>query len=81
MTSGILELVGQAGTVVIVAPILVLALDFIASGRVLGGVTFLGIVVLILAIERYVVTPGDLLERGLTGLVGAVVTTDSTDNE
>ncbi|WP_135663999.1 DUF7533 family protein [Halorhabdus rudnickae] len=73
MASGILELIGQAGTVVVVAPILVLALDFLASGRVLGGLAFLGIIALILAVERYVVTPGDLLERGLGGAVSAVV--------
>jgi len=73
MARGILELIGHVGTVIVVAPILVLALDFLAAGRLLSGIAFLGIVGLILAIERYVLTPGDLLEKGLAGLVGSVV--------
>ncbi|WP_136688433.1 DUF7533 family protein [Halorhabdus amylolytica] len=81
MASGILEMIGQAGTVVIVAPIVVIALDFLASGRLLGGLAFLGIVGLIFAIERYIVTFGDLLERGLGGLVERIVKTDSTDDD
>ncbi|MFB6201543.1 MAG: hypothetical protein ABEI98_06000 [Halorhabdus sp.] len=81
MASEILELLGQAGTAVVVAPILVLALDFLVSGRFFGGLVFLGIIGLILAVERYVVTLGDLLERGLGGVLGAAVTAESTDDE
>lgn len=73
MASGILDLLGQVGTVVIVAPIVVLALDFLANGRLLGGFAFLGIVGLILAVERYVVTLGDVLERFLGGAASAAV--------
>ena len=81
MASGILDLIGQAGTVVIVAPIAVLALDYLASGQVVGGLTFLGIIALIFAVERYVITVGDLLERGLSGLAGVVFKTDATDDD
>ncbi|WP_181686398.1 DUF7533 family protein [Halorhabdus salina] len=81
MAAGIMETIGRAGTAVIVAPIAVIALDFLASGRVVGGLAFLGIIGLIFAIERYVLTLGDLLERGLGGLVGTIVKTESADDE
>ena len=65
----------------IVAPILVLALSFLASGRLLSGVRLVGVVLLILAVDFYVVTFGDLLERRLGGVVRATVETETTDEE
>ena len=79
MASGILETIGRAGTALVVAPIAILALDFLARGKVLGGLAFLSIVALILAVERYVYTPGDLLERFFGGLAGRVVRTDDDE--
>ncbi|QGN05945.1 hypothetical protein Hrd1104_00650 [Halorhabdus sp. CBA1104] len=81
MAAGLLETIGRVGTAVVVAPIAVIAVDFLASGRVVGGLTFLGIIGLIIAVERYVVTPGDLLQRGLSGLAGTIVKTESADDE
>ncbi|MFW5955808.1 MAG: DUF7533 family protein [Halorhabdus sp.] len=79
MASGILETVGWAGTALVVVPIAILALDFLARGKLVGGIAFLGIIALIFAVERYVFTPGDLLERFLGGPVGLVVKSDTDD--
>lgn len=81
MAAGIFEITGWVGTAVVVAPIALLGLDFLFRGNYLGGVAFLGIVGLILAIERYVVTPEEIPKRVASRFVSAIVTTEDTDDQ
>ena len=80
MAAGILETLSWVGTAVVVAPIALLGVDFLIRGNYVGGIAFLGIVGLILAIERYVITPGEIPQRVASRLVGALVTVEDSDD-
>ncbi|MFW5918258.1 MAG: DUF7533 family protein [Haloferacaceae archaeon] len=79
MAAGILETIGRVGTVVVVAPIALLGLDLLARGEYVGGVGFLGIVGLVLAIERYVITPREIPKRIASRLLAAFVTVEDSE--
>jgi len=81
MAAGILELIGRVGTVVVVAPIALLSLDLLVRGELVGGLAFLGIVGLILAVERYVITPGEVPRVVASRLVGSALSVDESDDE
>ncbi|WEL20293.1 hypothetical protein [Halorhabdus sp. BNX81] len=76
MAAGILETVSRVGTALVVAPIAVLGLDFLVQGQTAGGLAFLGIVGLILALERYVITPREIPQRIVSYLVGSLFTVE-----
>ncbi len=61
MRLGILDTVGLVGTLVFAIPAALLGVEFLAFGDrpVLGGVLVV-VAVLMVALPRYVVTPGDL---------------------
>jgi len=80
MAAGILETISRVGTAVVVAPIALLGLDLLVQGEHAGGLAFLGIVGLILAIERYVLTPREIPQRIASRLVGALVTVEESDD-
>ncbi|ACV11583.1 conserved hypothetical protein [Halorhabdus utahensis DSM 12940] len=81
MAAGILELIGRVGTVVVVAPIALLSLDLLVRGELVGGLAFLGIVGLILAVERYVITPSEIPRVIASRLVGSALSVDESDDE
>ncbi|MFB6128716.1 MAG: hypothetical protein ABEJ47_03030 [Halorhabdus sp.] len=81
MAAGILETISRVGTVIVVAPIALLGGDLLVRGNYVGGLAFLGIVVLVLAIERYVITPAEIPQRVASRLVGAVVTVEESDGD
>jgi hypothetical protein len=60
MARGILDLVGLAATLVFAIPVGLLGLQFLADGQVLWGGALLGIAALMVVVEEYVVTLGDL---------------------
>lgn len=73
MARGIIETVGLAGTVLFAAPVALFGADLLANGSALRGAAFLAIAVLMIAVPRYVRTPGDVpgavAERAVSGAV------------
>lgn len=80
MAPGILETLGRVGTAVVVAPIALLGVDFLVRGNYVGGLAFLGIVGLILAIERYVITPGEIPQLVASRLAGRLLGVEESED-
>ena len=72
MAEGIVDFVEFAAAVVFAAPVGLLGLILLSNGDALGGAGFLGLAVGMVAFDRYVVAPRDLLTDFLTGIVGRV---------
>jgi hypothetical protein len=70
MADGIVDFVEFAAAVVFAAPVGLLGLILLTNGDGVGGVGFLGLAVGMVALDRYVVAPRDLLTDFLTGMVG-----------
>jgi len=74
MGRGVVGLVELAVTVAFAAPVALLGLLMLSDGRTLLGVTFLLVAAGMVAIEEYLLTPGDLpgvvVERTVGRLVG-----------
>jgi hypothetical protein len=60
MARSILGTVGLALTLAFAIPVAFLGVDYLLSGRTNQGLLFLGIAVLMVAIEEYVTTPTDI---------------------
>lgn len=74
MARSILGTIGLAVTLVFAIPVALLGLQFLAfDGRPALGLAFLGIAVLMVAVEEYLTTPTDLPGMVLGKTVGAVV--------
>ena len=76
MTRGILETVGLAGSVLFAAPVGLFGADLLVRGDAVQGATFLGIAVLMVAVPRYVRTPGDVAGDAAERVADGVVKTD-----
>jgi hypothetical protein len=79
MADGILDTLGLAATAVVVLPVAMLGVNKLAGGETALGLAMLGVVVLILAIEKYVVAPSDLLGMVAKRATGKVVEVDDED--
>jgi hypothetical protein len=72
MGRGILGLVGLAVTLAFAIPVGLLGLDMLSKGDTLVGGAFLGFAVLMVLLQEYITTPGDIPGRVAGRLVGSV---------
>jgi hypothetical protein len=60
MGRGILDLVGLAATLVFAIPVGLLGAQMLAGGQAVWGTALLGVAVLMVVVEEYVITLGDI---------------------
>jgi hypothetical protein len=72
MGRGILGLVGLAVTLAFAIPVGLLGLDMLTKGNTLLGGGFLAVAVLMVVLQEYLTTPGDIPGRVAGRLVGTV---------
>ena len=72
MGRGILGLVGLAVTLAFAIPVGLLGLDMLSSGNTLVGGGFIAFAVLMVLLQEYLTTPGDIPGRVAGRLVGTV---------
>lgn len=70
MAQGIVDFLEFAAAVVLAAPVGLLGLILFTDGDAVGGVAFLAIAVGMVAIDRYVIAPRDLVADLVSDLVG-----------
>jgi hypothetical protein len=76
MAEGIIDFLEFAAAVVLAAPVGLLGVILLSNGDAVGGVAFLAIAVGMVALDRYVVAPRDLVTGVLSRLVGRAAKTD-----
>lgn len=74
---GILDLLQTAAAVVLAAPIAMLGVAYLLDGRLLGG-AFVVVAILLVVVQRILLTPEDL-SLGLASEVTEQVVLDPTD--
>jgi len=80
MAKGILGTIGLAATLVFAIPVAILGVQFLViDGQPVLGVAFLGIAVLMVAVEEYLTTPTDIPGMVLGKTVGAAVIDPEAD--
>ncbi|MFC7166722.1 DUF7533 family protein [Halospeciosus flavus] len=75
---GIIDTITFAGTLALAAPLIVFGAQRALAGDALGF-AFLAIAALMLAAERYLVTPSDLLGKPFQAVAGVVAKDPETD--
>jgi hypothetical protein len=76
MARSVVETIQLAATMTVVLPVVYLGVDFLLGGRTLLGAGFLAVAGLMLALERYVVRPGDVPMEAAKRTVGLVAKDD-----
>lgn len=79
MAEGIVDFLEFAAAVVLAAPAGLLGFILLTNGDTLGGVAFLAIAVGMVAFDRYIVAPRDLVGDFIAGLIGRAVDPDTED--
>ncbi|WP_136716740.1 DUF7533 family protein [Halorientalis salina] len=72
MDTGIVGMITQLGTVAIAATIGMMGLDFFFRGQRLLGGGFVAFAVLMVLVEEYITTPGDVAGDLAASVVGTV---------
>ncbi|MFQ3319325.1 MAG: hypothetical protein ACI8UR_001501 [Natronomonas sp.] len=65
------------GTAIVVAPIALLGVEFVAGGRLFVGVGFLAVAAALVVAEHYIGVPG--LDSALEGVLGVVAPEPESD--
>jgi len=73
MGRGIVGTVTLAATLAFAIPVGLLGIEFLLDGRTLPGGGFLVLAVLMVAVEEYLTTPGDVPGEAAERVVGTVV--------
>jgi hypothetical protein len=73
MSPGILEMLGSVATLVSAIPPAFAGVGLLLRGNPIVGGSLLGVALGMVAVDRYVTTPGDLPELIASKVVGAVV--------
>jgi len=73
MPSEILELLGSAATLVFALPLVLAGVELLVRGNLPVGVGLLGIAAVMLVVDHYVTSPGDLPAMAASKLVETVV--------
>jgi hypothetical protein len=81
MGRGILGLVGLAATLAFAVPVGLLGLDMLSKGNTLVGGGFLAVAVLMVVLQEYLTTPGDVPGRVVGRLVGGVAKDPEAESE
>ena len=79
MGRGILGLVGLAVTLAFAVPVGLLGLDMLTRGNTLVGGGFVAFAVLMVVLQEYLTTPGDVPGRVAGRLVGSVAKEPESD--
>lgn len=70
MAEGILDFLEFAAAVVLAAPVALLGVLLLTDGDTVGGVGFLAVAAGMVAFDRYVLAPRDLVGRFVADLLG-----------
>ncbi|MFC7234630.1 DUF7533 family protein [Halosegnis marinus] len=81
MARSILGTIGLAATVALAAPIALFGVNRLLDGETVVGAAAVGVAVLMLLVERYLTTPGDIPGKVLGATVGRVVKEPDEDDE
>jgi hypothetical protein len=76
MARSVVETLQLAATMTVILPVVYLGVDFLISGRTLIGAGFLAVAGLMLALEEYVVRPGDVPLEAAKRAAGLVAKDD-----
>ncbi|HKL30280.1 MAG TPA: hypothetical protein VJ898_13560 [Natrialbaceae archaeon] len=76
MARSVVETLQLAATMTVILPVVYLGVDFLISGRTLLGAGFLAVAGLMLALEEYVVRPGDVPLEAAKRAAGLVAKDD-----
>ena len=76
MARSVVETIQLAATMTVILPVVYLGVDFLISGRTLLGAGFLAVAGLMLALEEYVVRPGDVPLEAAKRAAGLVAKDD-----
>ncbi|AWB28245.1 DUF7533 family protein [Halococcoides cellulosivorans] len=76
MAQGIVAMIGRAGALVLIAPVIVLALDAAVRGDWGLSVTFAGVAALMFGLGEIITRPSDLPGELVDRVVGAIVKKD-----
>ncbi|MFW6436730.1 MAG: DUF7533 family protein [Halococcoides sp.] len=76
MAQGIVAMTGRAGAIVLIAPVIVLALDAAVRGDWVVSATFAGVAALMFGLGEIVTLPSDLPGEVVDRVVGAIVKKD-----
>ncbi|PSQ01423.1 hypothetical protein BRC94_04110 [Halobacteriales archaeon QS_5_70_17] len=79
MARGIVGTLQLLGTVVLAAPLALLGVQFLLSGRELTGALFVVLAAAMIALEEYLTTPQDVPAKAAERAVGSVVDDDDPD--
>jgi len=79
MDRGIVGTVQLAATLVFAIPVAMFGLDFLLQGRTLMGAAAVGVAVLMVVMEEYLTTPGDVPGKAAEKVVGTVAKTDDEE--
>ena len=79
MARSIIGLVGLGATLVFALPVAMLGLDFLVRGKTLPGAGLLVVAGLMIAVEEFLTTPGDLPTFLAKQTVGRVAKTEDDE--
>ena len=70
MAEGIVDFLEFAATVVLAAPVGLLGLILLSNGDAVGGIAFLAVALGMVALDRYVLAPREVVAKSVAGLLG-----------
>lgn len=79
MSTGILDLLGSVGTFVLAAPLGLAGVELLVGGNLAVGGSLLGVALAMVAVDRYITTPGDLPSMVAEKLTGAIARNPDDD--
>jgi hypothetical protein len=79
MSTGILDLLGSVGTFVLAAPLGLAGVELLVGGNLAVGGSLLGVALAMVAVNRYITTPGDLPSMVAEKLTGAIARNPDDD--
>lgn len=72
MARGIMQTIGLAATLIFAIPVALMGVDWVLAGKPLGF-GFIGLAVLMIVVEEYVINPADIPAKILERSAGALV--------
>lgn len=79
MARSLMGLVGLGATLVFALPAALLGIEFLVRGRTAGGLALVVAAVLMIAVEEYITTPGDIAGMVADQTVGRLAETEDEE--
>ena len=79
--AGIIDTIKLAGTLVFALPAALAGIQFLVGGETFVGAILVSLAVLLVVIQHYMTTPGDLPEMAAKRVVGSVVSDPDGESE